>query len=515
MIEAVATTFPVLPGAADSSGNGGAAIALSGSGNSIYNEGVIRGGDAGSATAQAGAGILMSTDSITNEIVNLGRISGGAGLNSYGIVNGGRLARLINAQGGSTSSSTPLTFYGQLPQNYDIVVSSATVYGQLAVGSALSTQKMTVGVSTAYGASLASGAFGNVIVGVSADDITNEKVVFSVTSGVLAAISNSAGSAMTNWDLRILNFGVDMAEPQRMLLDQTAFALRSSLDENDCDVFDEKGVCLSATARYRSLDGSGAGAQQYGNTSATLAIARRFSPNLRAGAFVEVGNHGDMDRNIDVTNSVPMVGGFAVWDGGGDGTGLQAKISAALKSENVSLKRINLIGSALTAQADADLDTWGVRGTLGWGYRVSDQLTLIPYLGVSTTDATRSGYAEQAQSGVVDAAFRYDSYSSKQTTTLAGVQLRGTLNARFGYHAGVELENDDSYKLNLFGVSGDFGSATYQSVLKQEKTRMTTSAGISYQAAPKMMISLEGVAREFMYGSADDYAVLFSIRIGL
>lgn len=421
----------------------------------------------------------------------------------------------MNAQGGSTSSSTPLTFYGQLPQNYDIIVSSATVYGQLAVGSAVSTQKMTVGVSTGYGASLASGIFGNVITGVSADDITNEKVVLSVTNGVLAAISNSVGGATTNWDLRMLNFGVDMAEPQHMLLDQTAFALRSSLDENDCDVFDEKGICLSATARYRSLDGAGADAQQYGNTSATLAIARRFSSNLRAGAFVEFGNHGDMDRNIDVTNGVPMLGGFAVWDGGGDGTGLQAKISAAYKSENVSLQRINLIGSALTAQAETDLDSWGVRGTLGWGYRVSDQLTLVPYLGVSTTDATRSGYAEQAQSGVVDAAFRYGSYSSKQTTMLAGVQLRGTSNARFGYHAGIELENDDSYKLNGFSISGDFGSASYQSVLKPEKSRMTTSAGVSYQAAPNMTISLDAVAREFIYGSADDYAVLFSIRLGL
>ena len=508
----IALTFPALPGAGESTGNGGAAIELLGTANSVYNQGVIRGGDAGNATAQAGAGILTSTDAVVTEIINLGRIFGGARLNSYGIVNGGRLLKLVNAQGGSASGAAPLTFFGELPQNYEILISSPTIYGQLAVGSTGSTQKMTVAVSTALGGTFASGAFANVITGVAAGDITNENVVFAVTDGVLAALGG--GAAATSWDLRVLNFGVDLAEPQRLMLDQTAFALRASLNDYDCAIFDAKGICLSVTARYRSLAGAGPDAQQYAKSTVAVSAARRFGDSLRLGAFVEAGNREDIADGIRITNSAPLMGGFLVWDGRGDGTGLQARVSAARKSENLRLQRVNLLGSNLRAEGDTDLDSWGIRGTLGWGYRVSESVTLVPYVGLATTEAIRDGYGESAQAGVIDAAFSFDRYAVEQSTTLAGVKLRGSLSSRLSYHVGVELEHDDSYDVDRFRLNGSFGSASFDSLLAPEKSRTSTSAGLSYQVAPNTTLGLEGYAREFIYGDATDHAVVVSFRTG-
>jgi hypothetical protein len=509
-----AVDFNIIPVDAETTGNGGAGVALFGSGNSVYNEGVIRGGDAGTATAQAGAGILISSDGIVNEIINLGRIFGGAGLNSYGIVNGGQLRKLVNAQGGSASGASPLTLFGELPQSYEILISSPTVYGQLAVGSTGSTQKMTVSVSTSLGGTVASGAFADVITGVAASDIVNENTVFGATDGVLAAVGSGRSGVATSWDLRVLNFANDLAEPQRVMLDQASFVLRASLNDYDCAVFDAKGLCVSLAARYRSLDGAGPDTQQYAKSTIAVSAAKRFGNHLRIGGFAELGNRDDVSTSIRVTNNAPLLGGFLAWDGRGDGTGLQGRISAALKSDNLRLQRINLLGSNLNTEGETDLDSWGVRGTLGWGYRVSESLVLVPYIGFATTEATRGGYAEAAQAGAIDAAFSYGRYAAEQSSVLSGVNLRGRLSSRVGYHFGVELERDESYKVDRFSLSGAFGSTSYGSVLAPQKSRANISAGVSYQLTPNSAISLDGYSREFVYGEATDQAVVVSFRAG-
>jgi hypothetical protein len=516
VVEAPVASFPTLPGAGGSTGNGGAAIELSGAGNSVYNDGVIRGGDAGSATAQAGAGILTSADAVVNEVVNLGRISGGVGLNSYGIVNGGRLVRLVNAQGGTATGATPLTFFGVLPQRYEIVVNSPTSYGQLAVGGVSGTQTMTVSVSTQYGVGFTSGRLLNVITGVEAAQIDNDKVVFGVSDGVLSAITNNVTGAVTDWDLRVLNFGQDLVEPQRLLIDQTSSALRESLDIYDCAVFDEDGLCVSVTARSRSFDGTaGSSEQEYPKTSVALSVSRKFGHSVRAGAFLELGARDGVSRVMNLSNDQPLLGGYAVWDGDGDGTGLLGRIAVASKSEKMRIQRVNLVGSALDAAGSSDLESWGVRGTLGWGYRVSDRLTVVPYVGVARTSVSRSGYAEAAQAGVVDAAFTFDRYRVKQSTTLAGLQLRGALSSAVNYRLGAELEQDDSYDIDRFRLSGLFGSASYLSALVPEKNRTNFSVGLDYQYATDVSLSLDVLSRQFVIDDASDQAVLLSVKIGL
>jgi hypothetical protein len=513
---AAAPVFPSVTGVEPGAGSGGAAIALSGAGNSIVNEGTIRGGDASNTTGQAGAGVLTSTDAVVSELINLGRISGGAGLNSYGILNGGRIVRLVNAQGGTAAGATPLTFFGVLPQRYEIVVNSPTSYGQLAVGGVSGTQTMTVSVSSQYGVGFTSGRLLNVITGVDAARIDNDKVVFGVSEGVLSAVTNSVTGSITDWDLRVLNFGRDLVEPQRLLIDQTSSALRESLDSYDCAVFDDNGLCVSVTARSRSFDGvAGSSEQEYPKTSVALSVSRKFGQSVRAGAFLELGARDGISRVMNLSNDQPLLGGYAVWDGDGDGTGLQGRIAIASKGEKIRIQRVNLVGSALDAAGSSDVESWGVRGTLGWGYRVSDQLTVVPYVGVARTSVSREAYSEAAQAGVVDAAFTFDRYRVKQSTTLAGLQLRGALSSAVSYRLGAEFERDDSYDIDRFRLSGLFGSASYLSALVPKEDRTNFSVGLDYRYASDVVVSLDALSRQFVIDDASDQAVLLSVKIGL
>jgi hypothetical protein len=78
-----------------------------------------------------------------NSLTNTGAISGA----TVGIFNGqrGTITTLNNAQGKSTS---PLTFTGTLPTNYNIIVKSNGDYGQLSLNSITISGAMNIGVST-------------------------------------------------------------------------------------------------------------------------------------------------------------------------------------------------------------------------------------------------------------------------------------------------------------------------------------------------------------------------------
>jgi hypothetical protein len=172
---------------------------------------------------------------VVTELYNIGTISGGAGLNSYGILNdGGSIEKLANAQGGNAPA---LTYFGDLPQNYTILITGPGTYGQLAVQSATSAQSMTVGIESTATQGLSTGQYANVITGVHAENITNAGSVFNLANGVIATLIPNQDPSATAWDARILNYGADIVEPQHTLLDRNASVLRAQIRNYDCERF--------------------------------------------------------------------------------------------------------------------------------------------------------------------------------------------------------------------------------------------------------------------------------------
>jgi autotransporter family porin len=189
-------------GVAQISGAGGAGVHItgtSGGDSTIMNFGTIRGGNAGSQTANAGAGIKLESGVQVLHIHNMGAILGGSvGLNSVGIHNAaGQLTRLTNRQAG-------LTYKGTAPANYDIVITgtAAGEYGTLIVKD---TPNWGIGAMTfgvAEGSTPSSGVTYQDVIkaeGNSTFDSTDSKTSQYVTSGGTYAMSLVWDGA--NWDL--------------------------------------------------------------------------------------------------------------------------------------------------------------------------------------------------------------------------------------------------------------------------------------------------------------------------
>jgi hypothetical protein len=89
------------------------------------------------------------------------------------------------------------------------------------------------------------------------------------------------------------------------------------------------------------------------------------------------------------------------------------------------------------------------------------------------------------------------------------------LSSAVNYRLGAELEQDDSYDIDRFRLSGLFGSASYLSALVPEKNRTNFSVGLDYQYATDVSLSLDVLSRQFVIDDASDQAVLLSVKIGL
>jgi len=120
-------------------------------------------------------------------LTNTGTIQ--AGIGYYGINYVGSINTIINSQGVGNAAGA-LTLYGQMPQNYNVIINSPTNYGQLAITDP-NTTSFNFGIDSS--STVANGTYNDVLQGLSSiDNVTgasgtfgasNYQLVFDVTKG--------------------------------------------------------------------------------------------------------------------------------------------------------------------------------------------------------------------------------------------------------------------------------------------------------------------------------------------
>jgi outer membrane autotransporter protein len=162
------------------------------------------------------AGIYLNSSATVDSITNTGLITATGGVTAFpqfyglGIINTGSIGTLVNAQGGTGSGARPaLTYGGNLPANYYIIVNSPTSFGQLAVYNSSfmtysSSNTMTFGVSSL--STLAGGhTYYDVITGVPYNSISGLASASGTVSGTLNGTVWSLIPDVTAnaWDLSV------------------------------------------------------------------------------------------------------------------------------------------------------------------------------------------------------------------------------------------------------------------------------------------------------------------------
>ena len=496
-------------GVAQISGAGGAGVHLAGvagSGSTITNYGTLQGGQAGGPGAAGGAGIRLDVgDNITILNAASGQIVGGAGATGgegilvgvaasasivnlgrietgflFDIVNNGRITSLTNVQGGDSSDLGPLYFSGNLPENYIAVLDSAVKYGQLNVTDGTGT--MVFGASATEGSQINSQKFVDVVTGVAHTQINaGPTQAITIAHGVVGMLGNSV-AAPNNWDLRVLNFGKDLAEPQRSMLESRGHALRFTQDYN-CQSFNASGYCITIAGRRTSSNG------QSGDAGVLIG-AKRLNDNFSIGVFREVGPSAQSTANINIGDRQPMTGAFLNFSAQADGTGLQALASVATEKSTSTISRANLLGTADSVSSYSQVNSLGGGVKLGWGIPMGGNTVLTPFVSISNTSATRGAFDEASAPGV-DALLSFASFKVKRTTTTAGLGLKGQLNEKVSYRMSASLD-DSSNKANPFAISGQFGTASYTPNTRTGGLGYSGSVGMSYSVNPMVTLFVNG-----------------------
>jgi hypothetical protein len=465
--------------------------------------------NSGTISGTSEVGIYNDGGTITT-LNNSGTISGNPTgfYGGAGIVNDGTITTLNNAQGGngSSASTTALTYSGNLPTNYNVIINSATHYGQLAVTSP-------------------SGAITNF--GIYGAPFITSRTYSSVLSGTALPTGTSSGAYdnMT-WSLvangaafDLVFAGASLVGTQQSLVNtaaalQNTYALQNSVLANsfsyDCPVFGEHNVCVSAGGRNTAVSA----ANGLNNTSALLIAAYRIKPTLRIGAYADqnlsVNNAGS---TVNLGNSTPLIGLFGVWNQRIDGTGTEVKVSAAYGQKNATVNR-QIVGLSEPGTGSSNLNSQGAQITAKYGFAVLPAVLVSPYVGMRYTQNNMGGYTEGASS-TVTAPLTYSALNTNATTVLAGVGAAYQFIPKATAFASAGVETDTNTSNGTYSATGVTGLTPVNFNPNPVKTRPTATLGAYYDIVKDQRIGITGIYRQESYQAISTTTVMATYTIGL
>ena len=482
-------------------------------GNGVINEGTVT-ALINTGTISAGVGGYgIGSNGIITALTNAGAISAGSG--GYGIASSGSIATLNNAQGGNGSSpaTTALTYTGNLPTNYNIIVRSLNSYGQLAVTSPSGASTFGIyggGVSGVAASVLAKGTYVGVLSGVTSTNLNNTSGSFN---GFRWSLNNSSGSI---WDLIVT--GASTVDTQQSLVNtasvlQGTYTLQNSVMVNgftyDCSLFDKRGICVSAGGRNTTVQ-----AQGINNTSGLLIASYRLDKNnSRIGAWVDQNLSVSSPSTVKLGNSTPMIGLFGVWSQRPDGVGAEVKVSAAYGQKDTTITR-QVVGTSEAGSGSSQLISQGAQVVAKYGFAVMPDVVVSPYAGVRYTQNNMGGYTE-ATSSTVTAPLTYSALNTNATTALAGAEARyrGIPKTTLFASAGVETNTNTSN--GSYSATGVDGLTPVNFNPNPVKTRPTATVGGYYDILKNQRIGITGIYRQEPFQAVSTTTVLATYTIGL
>jgi uncharacterized protein YhjY with autotransporter beta-barrel domain len=547
----------------------GYAINVSGSGSKIENAGQISTGlgalgginvnaDSISLLNQAGgiishAGIASSAivvDSTNANIINQGEISV-AGITAHGIRNNssglslvntgyiltqdsipfirninqdifgafairntGSIAKLVNAQGGDASQNNriALTYNGNLPTQYEVIVTDPTRYGQLFVRNAGGAMSFLINDQT----DLRKGTYSNVLVGIGSDNLTNSSGGYK---GFTFRLVNNGDPDVRSlvWDLIVT--GAYTLDTQQSLVNatqalQNIYTLQSSVLANsftyDCNVFGANDVCVSAGGRNTAVSA----ANGLNNTSALLIAAYRPHPNYRIGAYADqnlsVNNAGS---TVSLGNNTPLIGLFGAWNERLDGTGAEVKVSAAYGQKNTTVTR-QVVGTSEAGSGSSQLNSQGAQVTAKYGFGVAEILILSPYVGVRYTQNNMGGYTE-ATSTSVTVPLTYSALNTNATTALAGIGANYKVIPTVTAFASAGVETDTNTSNGTYSATGIGGLTPVNFNPNPVRTRPTATVGAYYDIVKNQRLGIAGIYRQEAYQAVQTTTVMATYTVGM
>ena len=467
------------------SGTGGSnsyGIRVGNDGNisSITNSGTISGGTYG----------IANSNNITN-IINTGTITGSAG---YGIDNTqGSITNLTNSQNN-------LTFLGSLPTNYYIKVNSTSSYGKITITNP--NGSMNVGVTD--DSTLSVGTYSAVINGLSGENISNSSGTFiNNNNHYKYSINNSTG---TQWDLIIddltsdtqcsvnsNNAGCSKTKCITSSIETTLNTLANGnfahMNTYDCDTFGGTGNCISIGGRYISINDP-----KSETSGVVLVYGKKHSQNFRWGGFIHYNIDYNTSSNLDLSDKIPLIGFYGVWNENADKSGLQFKIGNSYQAINATIIRPQA-GVSEKAKGETTITANKFILELRDNIFLTHIITFSPYLAMRYTEKYQKGYTEKN----VDLPLTFNKIFDNSWSIIGGIKYSFKINQKYKFDGTFGVDHDISHNVSKLSPNGVSGITTVDLTKNHRSTRYIVSLGLDKKISKNQILRLKAQYEELPY----------------
>lgn len=466
-------------------------------------------------------GINMDNNTFITTLTNTGFIQSGS-VNLAAIYNAGRITTLNNAQGGNSSNAytTALTLSCQyfpnfgwdgLPINYNIIIQSATHYGQLDV-SLLSAPFSPMNFGIYAGSSITSRLYTGVLQGLTTANVGSTRT--GTYDGMTWTLAISSG---TSWDLTFTGASTiatqsslhSLAPKLRSVFSGQSIATNfANMNTYDCDLFDAKGVCVSVGGQQTYVDNPSS------NMTSTVVVAGyKVSPNVRIGGFLNQNINNNTVAGVHISNANPLMGLFAVWNQKDDSLGYQVKIANAYQDKDVTTTR-DVFGLSEAGTGKTNLNTQSYVGEISYAFLANEDKTLVrPYAALRYTRIKQDGYTEQTSAGVT-APLTYSALADRSTTALLGVKLNHKIAEKVNLTGSLGIEQDLNHQVDNLTATGvsSLTSENFNDSIK--RTRPVASIGAYYMPVKNQRIAADLYYQQLPFQSTGSATAYVNYTIG-
>jgi hypothetical protein len=277
----------------------------------------------------------------------------------------------------------------------------------------------------------------------------------------------------------------------------------------DCNIFDVKGMCISAGGRYTTIDNPG-----INNSAAVVTLGYKVNPNIRIGAYLDQNINISNPTSINISNNTPLMGLYAVWNKEQSGLGYQVRVANTYQDKDVTSTR-TVFDTSEAGSGKSSLQSQSYLAELSYAFQYQDKTLVRPYAGLRYTHLKQKGYTEATTDTVTDpltlAALR-----DKSVTALLGVKVNRSLTDKATLTAQLGLEQDVHHNVGQYSATnsdiGNLDSVTFNSNIK--RTRPVASIGAFYDVTKTQRASATINYQQLPFQSTGSTTAYFNYMIG-
>jgi hypothetical protein len=272
----------------------------------------------------------------------------------------------------------------------------------------------------------------------------------------------------------------------------------------DCNLFDVKGMCISAGGRYSTVDNPSSN-----SSAAVVTLGYKVSSNIRIGGFLDQSINTHSPTGIDISNKNPMMGAFAYWNQNADGLGYQVKLANAFQDKDLTTTR-DVIGTSEAGTGKTSLNARSYVSELSYAFMYKENTLVRPYFALRYTTIEQDAYTETG----VTTPLTYSAINNRTTSALMGVKFKHALTPKANLIGSLGIEQDLHNKTDRLTATGVSGLTSENFSGDLHRTRPVASIGATYDIAKTQRLSGEVLVQQLPFQSTAGATAYFNYMIG-